>query len=255
VDVLRLNFSHGTHAEHRARFEAIRAIEREVGRPIGVLLDLQGPKLRIGTFGAGPVELQAGERFRLDLDTGHVGDRRRVALPHIEIFAALRPGSELLIDDGCVRLRVLEGSPAHVDTEVLVGGTVSDRKGVNVPDVLLPLSALTPKDLADLDFGLGLGVDWVAMSFVQRPEDVEQLRALVLSAASASGRYPLEAVRMMERISRRTEDDPLHRQALDARAARTCCTSPRRAGRLRQAGCVSGATLPALRARSRPRQT
>ena len=315
VDVFRLNFSHGTHADHHARLDAIRAIERDVGRPIGVLLDLQGPKLRVGTFPDGPIQLAAGDRFRLDLQRELPGDRSRVALPHPEIFAALKPGAELLIDDGRVRLRVLECSDSHADTEVVVGGTVSDRKGVNVPDVVLPLSALTPKDLADLDYGLSLGVDWVALSFVQRPEDIDMARAIVgdragimaklekpaaitcldeivarcdgimvargdlgvelpaeavpaiqkrivrscrragipvivatqmldsmvaapvptraeasdvatavydgadavmLSAESASGRYPVEAVRMMDRIIRNTESDPFHREALDA---------------------------------------
>ncbi len=179
VDVFRLNFSHGTHDDHRRRLEHIRSIERDSGRSIGVLLDLQGPKLRIGTFAAGPEMLETGAAFRLDLDTTTPGDGRRVALPHPEIFAALKPGAALLLDDGRVRLHVEACGEDFAQTTVRVGGQLSERKGVNVPDVVLPLSALTDKDLADLEFGFELGVDWVALSFVQRPDDLRQLRQLV----------------------------------------------------------------------------
>ncbi len=315
ADVFRLNFSHGTHADHRQRLDLIRAIEADLGRPIGVLLDLQGPKLRIGTFAAGPVELAAGATFRLDLDRDRPGDAARVPLPHPEIFAALRPGAELLLDDGRLRLAVQSFGPDHAITRVVVGGKLSDRKGVNVPGVVLPPSALTDKDRADLDFGLALGVDWVALSFVQRAEDIAEVRQLVqgragivaklekpaaiecleailaetdavmvargdlgvelpaeqvpsiqkrvvracrrlgkpvivatqmlesmvgapvptraeasdvataiydgvdavmLSAESASGRYPVESVAMMNRIIAQTEADPHYRAALDA---------------------------------------
>ena len=177
ADVFRLNFSHGTHADHRARFDLIRSIELELRRPIAILLDLQGPKLRIGTFANGPVILQEGACFRLDLDPSP-GDVTRAPLPHPEIFAALRAGTDLLVDDGKVRLRVLECGPDFATTEVIHGGLVSDRKGVNVPAVLLPISAMTAKDRDDLDFGLRLGVDWVALSFVQRPQDVHEVRAI-----------------------------------------------------------------------------
>lgn len=182
ADVFRLNFSHGTHDQHEEKLELIRRVEREAGRPIAVLLDLQGPKLRIGTFAAGPILLAAGASFRLDLDAAP-GDESRVALPHPEIFAALKPESELLIDDGKIRLRVESCGHDVAVTRVLVGGLMSDRKGVNVPDVLLPISALTDKDRRDLDFGLKRGVDWVAMSFVQRPEDMQELREIVRGRA------------------------------------------------------------------------
>ena len=178
ADVFRLNFSHGSHADHAARFEAIRAVERELGRPIGVLMDLQGPKLRVGSLAGGKALLAAGARFRLDLDAA-AGDSARAQLPHPEIFAALHPGAELLLDDGKLRLRVEACGPDYAETTVLVGGVLSDRKGVNVPGVVLPISPLTAKDRADLAFGLELGVDWVALSFVQRPEDVREARALV----------------------------------------------------------------------------
>jgi pyruvate kinase len=179
ADVFRLNFSHGSHADHKQRLDIIRAIERDSGRPIGVLLDLQGPKLRLGAFADGPVTLHAGDSFRLDMDHELLGDRRRAPLPHAEIYAALETGAELLIDDGRVRLRVESFGPEHAETRVVVGGRVSDRKGVNVPGVVLPLSAMTDKDHADLDYGLNLGVDWVALSFVQRPEDIEEIKRIV----------------------------------------------------------------------------
>ncbi|MCY1221701.1 Pyruvate kinase [compost metagenome] len=315
ADVFRLNFSHGSHDDHKQRLHAIRAIEQERGRPIGVLLDLQGPKLRIGTFADGPVQVAAQAPLRLDLDAAVPGTAERVSLPHPEIFAALQPGAELLVDDGRVRLRVERCGADYAETIVVNGGTLSDRKGVNVPGVVLPLSAMTGKDRADLDFGLSLGVDWVALSFVQRAEDIEDIRqivdgragivaklekpaaiqsleaiveasdavmvargdlgvempaeqvpslqkrivracrkagkpvivatqmlesmvaapvptraeasdvataiydgadAVMLSAESASGRYPLEAVRMMDSIITRTESDPHYHEAIQA---------------------------------------
>lgn len=183
ADVFRLNFSHGTHTDHQHRLELIRSIEAEQGRPIGVLLDLQGPKLRVGSFASGPVKLVEGAAFRLDLELATPGDVNRVALPHPEIFAAMHPGAELLLDDGRLRLLVEHCGPDFAETRVLNGGLLSDRKGVNVPGVVLPLSALTAKDRADLDFGLGLGVDWVALSFVQRAADIEEVKAIVQGRA------------------------------------------------------------------------
>jgi len=315
ADVFRLNFSHGTHADHQARLELIRSIEADLDRPIGVLLDLQGPKLRVGTFANGPVTLVEGAPFRLDLDRATPGDATRAPLPHPEIFAALQPGAELLLDDGRLRLLVERCGPDFADTRVVNGGLLSDRKGVNVPGVVLPLSAMTAKDRADLDFGLTLGVDWIALSFVQRAADIEEVKAIVqgragivaklekpaaihslvaildvtdavmvargdlgvempaeqvpaiqkrivracrqrglpvivatqmlesmvsapvptraeasdvataiydgadavmLSAESASGKYPVESVAMMDRIIAQTEADPQYREAIDA---------------------------------------
>src|SRR5215468_3017644 len=182
VDVFRLNFSHGTHKDHHDRFTAIREVESATGRPIGILADLQGPKLRLGSFAEGPVGLEAGEPFRVDLDQ-QPGDRRRAPLPHPEIFEALSPGTELLVDDGKVRLRVETCGAGFADTHCLVGGTLSDRKGVNVPNAVLPLSAVTEKDRADLAFALEHGADWIAFSFVQRPDDVAEGRKLVAGRA------------------------------------------------------------------------
>jgi pyruvate kinase len=183
ADVFRLNFSHGTHADHKQRLELIRAIESDLGRPIGVLLDLQGPKLRVGTFAEGPVKLVEGAPFRLDLQRDRPGDSTRAPLPHPEIFAALKPGADLLLDDGRLRLRVEASGPDFADTQVVNGGPLSDRKGVNVPGVVLPLSAMTEKDRSDLDYGLRLGVDWVAVSFVQRPEDIVEVKRIVQGRA------------------------------------------------------------------------
>lgn len=315
ADVFRLNFSHGTHEDHRARYDTIREIGRDLGRPIGILMDLQGPKLRIGTFAAGPVMLLAGAAFRLDLDRDLPGSIERVALPHPEIFAALAEGTELLLDDGRIRLRVERFTERYAETRVLTGGLLSERKGVNVPGVTLPISAMTAKDRSDLDFGLALGVDWIALSFVQRPEDIAEVQAIVqgragivaklekpaainhldaivaaadavmvargdlgvelpaehvpaiqkrivrscrrqgkpvivatqmlesminapvptraeasdvataiydgadavmLSAESAAGQYPVEAVRMMDRIVAETESDPYYRETIEA---------------------------------------
>ncbi len=314
ADVFRLNFSHGAHEDHKARYDAIRAVEEKADRPIGVLMDLQGPKLRVGTFANGPVDLKTGGTFRFDLDAAK-GDAKRAQLPHPEIFAAIKAGTNLLLDDGKLRLRVKKCGADFAECEIVVGGKLSDRKGVNVPDVVLPLSPLTKKDRADLRYGLDLGVDWVAMSFVQRPEDVAELRKLIggrakliaklekpsaidhldeivdlsdavmvargdlgvemppedvpaiqkqiiaagrksgkpvvvatqmldsmvhspaptraeasdvatavydgadavmLSAESASGEYPVEAVAMMDRIIARVERDPAYRRILDA---------------------------------------
>jgi pyruvate kinase len=178
ADVFRFNLSHGSHADHRRRYELVRQVEAEMGRPIGVLVDLQGPKLRVGAFRNGGVDLVAGARFRLDLSSTP-GDETRAPLPHPEVLAALRPGAELLLDDGRIRLRVETAAPDHAETIIVTGGRLSDRKGVNLPDVVLGVSPLTDKDRADLQFGLELGTDWIALSFVQRPEDVSEARRLI----------------------------------------------------------------------------
>ncbi|MDF1750866.1 MAG: pyruvate kinase [Alphaproteobacteria bacterium] len=182
VDVFRLNFSHGAHEEHKARLDIIRGLEQKFARPIAVMMDLQGPKLRIGTFKDGPIELVEDTTFRLDLDA-QPGDINRVTLPHPEIFQALERDAELLLDDGRIRLVVTSCGPDFAECNVAVGGPLSERKGVNVPGVLLPLSPLTEKDLIDLKYGLSLGVDWVALSFVQRAEDIEEARALIKGQA------------------------------------------------------------------------
>src|SRR3990170_7338240 len=152
VDVFRLNFSHGTQDDHRRSYEILRRLEADLGRPIGVLMDLQGPKLRIGSFADGPATLKAGDKFRLDLSDAP-GDARRAPLPHPEVLGALKPGIDLLLDDGRLRLRVESCGPDFAETVVVAGGHLSDRKGVNVPEVVLPLSPLTEKDRRDLPGG------------------------------------------------------------------------------------------------------
>ncbi len=178
ADVFRLNFSHGTHEDHATRFAMIRELEDRFDRPVGVLADVQGPKLRVGQFGGGRVHLQSGQGFRLDLNPTP-GNANRVNLPHPEIIAAAGIGATLLMDDGKLRVRVTRKREDALETEVVVGGPLSDRKGVNVPDVVLPIPALTAKDRADLAFALDHGASYIGLSFVQRPEDVIEAKRLV----------------------------------------------------------------------------
>ncbi|MGR3490999.1 MAG: pyruvate kinase [Shimia sp.] len=177
ADVFRLNMSHGSHEEIAERHGIIRTVEKDLGSPIAILADLQGPKLRVGVFAKGEEELEQGAAFRMDLSEAE-GDATRVQLPHPEIFQALEPGKTLLVNDGKIRLRVVTCGADFAECEVIAGGTISNRKGVNVPDVVLPLKALSEKDRADLEFVCALGVDWLALSFVQRQEDVWEARAL-----------------------------------------------------------------------------
>ncbi len=183
ADVFRLNFSHGTHEDHRARVDLLRALEKEYKHPVAILMDLQGPKLRLGTLAKGPLELAKGQKLRFDLDKAP-GTARRVPLPHPEIFKAARTDGLLLIDDGKVRLRIVSHDDKTIDTVVEVAGTISDRKGVNLPNLVVPLSPMTTKDRRDLDYGLSLGVDWVALSFVQHAHDVAELKKLVAGRAA-----------------------------------------------------------------------
>ena len=178
ADAFRINMSHGEQADKAKLVTHIRALEKAYNRPTTILVDLQGPKLRVGTFAGGKVELKTGAEFRLDTDKT-AGDANRVYLPHPEIFAALEVDARLLLDDGKLVLRVTEIGPDHIKTTVEVGGMLSDRKGLNVPDVVVPIAALTEKDRSDLAFALEQGVDWVAMSFVQRPEDVAEGKKLI----------------------------------------------------------------------------
>ena len=314
ADVFRINMSHTSHERMRELVAAIRAVETEQGRPIGILVDLQGPKLRVGSFAAGPVLLIKGETFMLDADPTP-GDAARVHLPHPEIFVSIKPGNTLLLDDGKVRLVAVEADSSRIVTRVEVGGKLSDRKGVSLPDTTIPFSALAEKDRADLEAALETGVDWIALSFIQRPEDIAEAKkitrgraavmakiekpqavhrldeimdladslmvargdlgvemplekvpgvqkhmtrmgrrtgkpivvatqmlesmitspvptraevsdvataifegadAIMLSAESAAGQYPVEAVATMDRIAQEVEKDPLYRSILDA---------------------------------------
>ncbi len=178
ADVFRFNFSHGSHQDHQARYDIVRKVERDLARPIAVLADLQGPKLRIGQIAEGKVMLATGTEFTLDRDPTP-GTASRVCLPHPELFDAITVGQSLLLDDGKLRLQVLASDGNEIRTRVVNGGMLSDRKGVNVPDAVLPIPVLTEKDRRDLEFALSLGVEWVALSFVQRPEDLHEARVLI----------------------------------------------------------------------------
>ncbi len=183
ADVFRLNFSHGTHAEHMERCEILRKIESEYDRPIGVIADLQGPKIRVNKFSDGKVQLAADSKFVLDSEIKLAGDNSRISISNPEIFPTLEKGAELLLDDGKIKLLVEKNNGSSVQTKVVIGGVLSNHKGINIPDTLLPMSALTKKDRKDLEFSLGLGVDWIALSFVQRPDDVREARKLVAGKA------------------------------------------------------------------------
>lgn len=182
ADVFRLNFSHGSHEDHKARYDILRELEQDSGRPIGILADLQGPKIRIGKFASGEIALREGMALRLDLEEAP-GDETRVRLPHPEVLEALEDYSDILLDDGRVQLKVTGKGKGYVDTQVVAGQKLSDRKGVNLPGVLLKVSPLTEKDRRDLDYALDLGVDWIALSFVQRPEDVAEAKKLIAGRA------------------------------------------------------------------------
>ncbi len=182
ADVFRLNFSHGSHAEHAARLEIIRRVEQENERPIGVIADMQGPKLRIGTFAKGKETLKKNQRFELHLNEVE-GDHTKVTLPHKEIFAAIKPGEDVLVNDGRLRMSVQSNDGKVLVTKILNGGIISDRKGVNVPGTILPINILTKKDRGDLEFAVEQGVEWIALSFVQKPDDIHRAKSLIKGRA------------------------------------------------------------------------
>ena len=184
ADAFRVNMSHGDHQTHAATITAIREVEKALGRPVAVLCDLQGPKLRVGQFRDGKAVIRHSGHFAFDRDPA-LGDENRVCLPHPELFGVLRKGQRLLIDDGKLRLRVIEAGDDRILCSAEVGGVISDRKGVNVPDAVVPIPALTEKDRRDLTFALDQGADWIALSFVQRPEDVAEARKLMGTSQTA----------------------------------------------------------------------
>jgi pyruvate kinase len=198
ADIFRINMSHTPHDKLRELVTTIRSVESSYGRPIGILVDLQGPKLRVGTFADGPVQLNNGQSFVLDSDKTP-GDATRVHLPHPEILAALQPGHALLLDDGKVRLIAEETSPTRAVTRVVIGGKMSDRKGVSLPDTDLPVSAMTPKDRADLDAALNIGVDWIALSFVQRADDVLEAKKIIRGRAAVMSK--IEKPQAIDRLN------------------------------------------------------
>ena len=183
ADVFRINMSHTSQERMRELVGMIRTVERDSGRPIGVLIDLQGPKLRLGTFTGGAVMVKTGDSFVLDSDPAP-GDTTRAYLPHPEIFVTIKPGHTLLIDDGKVRLTVSEAEPKRIVTTVISGTRISDRKGVSLPDTTIPFSALADKDRSDLEAALQVGIDWVALSFIQRPEDIAEAKKITRGRAA-----------------------------------------------------------------------
>jgi pyruvate kinase len=183
ADVFRINMSHTSHTALADLHRTVRALEGEEGRPIGILVDLQGPKIRLGTLPGGSRILKEGEQVRF-VRKVQADDPNDIPIPHPEVFQAMKMRHTLLIDDGRIRLRLLSVKDYYADAIVIVGGEIKDRKGVNLPDTLLPVSAMTPKDRSDLDAALNLGVDWVALSFVQRPDDVADLKKVVSGRAA-----------------------------------------------------------------------
>lgn len=198
ADVFRINMSHTTQDRLRELVGMIRAVERNTGRPAGVLVDLQGPKLRLGTFTDGSAALKAGDTFVLDTEQA-AGDARRAYLPHPEIFAAIKPGHTLLIDDGKVRLTVAEADTRRITARVVVGGKLSDRKGVSLPDTTIPFSSLASKDRSDLEAALEAGIDWVALSFIQRPEDIAEAKKITRGRAAVMAK--IEKPQAVNRLS------------------------------------------------------
>jgi pyruvate kinase len=200
ADVFRINMSHTSHDRMRELVASIRAVETEFGRPIGILTDLQGPKLRLGTFAGGGAMIVKDASFMLDNDP-IPGDATRVQFPHPEVLAAVEPGHTLLLDDGKVRLVAVEHGEAGVITRVVVGGKLSDRKGVSLPDTTVPITALTPKDVSDLEAALDAGTDWVALSFVQRPEDVAEAKKITRGRAAVMAKIEKpQAVHRLDEI-------------------------------------------------------
>ncbi|WP_310533648.1 pyruvate kinase [Novosphingobium sp.] len=202
VDAFRVNMSHGDHPTHAETIANIRAAEKDFGRPIAVLCDLQGPKLRVGQFKDGRTVIRHGSHFTLDRNP-ELGDENRVCLPHPELFAVLEKGQRLLVDDGKIRLRVIRAGADEILCTAEVGGVISDRKGVNVPDAVVPIPALTPKDRRDLAFAVEHGADWIALSFVQRPEDVAEARQLMggMQASGASLMAKIEKPAAIDRLA------------------------------------------------------
>jgi pyruvate kinase len=198
ADVFRINMSHTSPDRMRELVAMIRGVERDTDRPIGILVDLQGPKLRLGTFQGGSATVKIGDTFVLDSDPA-AGDATRAFLPHPEIFAGVEPGHTLLIDDGKVRLTVTAAQPRRMVTRVEVAGKLSDRKGVSLPDSTIPFSALAEKDRTDLEAALDAGIDWVALSFVQRPEDIAEAKKITRGRAAVMAK--IEKPQAVHRLS------------------------------------------------------
>jgi pyruvate kinase len=219
ADAFRVNMSHGEHAVHAETMAAIRGIEKRLGRPIAILADLQGPKLRVGQFKDGQALICHGARFTLDRSDAP-GDETRVQLPHPELFGLMEKGQRLLINDGKIRLLVVRADGDAIECKAEVGGVISDRKGVNVPDAEVPIPALTEKDRRDLAFAMEHGADWIGLSFVQRPEDLAEARRLMggKGALCAKIEKP-SAIRRLAEIVEMADHGRARRPGRRARAA------------------------------------
>ena len=202
ADIFRLNFSHGSHEDHRKRVFHIRQYEKRLGRPIGILGDLQGPKLRIGNFRKPFVILKNNQKFILDLEN-KLGDEKRVLLPHPEIFRSVKKNTRILIDDGKIILNIEKIFSNKIQTEVINGGRISNKKGVNIPDTFIKLSSLTSKDIKDLELCLNLSLDYVALSFVQKAKDLIDLKKYIGDQTSIMAKFekPLAIKRMDDILS------------------------------------------------------
>mgnify|MGYP001229187098 CR=1 FL=1 len=200
ADIFRLNFSHGSHLDHRKRVYHIRQYEKRIGRPIAILGDLQGPKIRIGKFAKQNITLKNSQKFILDLDN-KLGDEKRVFLPHPEIFNSVKKNSKILIDDGKIKLNINKVRPNSIESEVIYGGKISDNKGVNIPESFVKVSPITKKDYLDLELCLDLSLDYVALSFVQKPQDIIKLKKLVGAQTAIMAKFekPL-AIQKMDEI-------------------------------------------------------
>jgi pyruvate kinase len=197
VDVFRINMSHASHDLLKQTVTRIRSVEERLKQPIGILVDLQGPKLRVGKFAEGAVQLAQGATFTLD-SSDVPGTVERVQLPHPEILESVSVGDRLLLDDGKLQLKATRVGGGAIETEVIYGGKLSDKKGVSLPDTLLPVGALTEKDHADLLAGLANEADWIALSFVQRPEDIIDVRKIVQGRAGVMAK--IEKPQAVERL-------------------------------------------------------
>src|SRR5476651_526975 len=205
ADVFRINMSHTSQDRMRELVAMIRGVEKDTGRPIGILVDLQGPKLRLGTFAGGSAMVKNGDSFTLDWNAA-TGDATRAFLPHPEIFVGVAVGHTLLIDDGKVKLTVTKAEPKRITTRVAVGGKLSDRKGVSLPDSTIPFSALTAKDISDLEAALVTGIDWVALSFIQRPEDIAEAKKITRGRAAIMAKIEKpQAVHRLDEILELTD--------------------------------------------------
>jgi pyruvate kinase len=243
VDVFRLNFSHGAHADHAAALQAVRDAEAAIGRPLAALADLQGPKFRLGDFVGGRIDLVRGQILRLDLDPAP-GDAARVQLPHPEVFRVLAPGVSIVLDDGRIHLRVREAGKDFADVEVVSGDALSDHKGVAVPGVTIPVPAMTAKDRADLDFALRIGVDWIALSFVQHAADMADLRKIVNGRAAILAKIEKPAAMDdLEAILDVSDGLMVARVAAAIRASTSSSAPMPCSARIRPGHCGSASTL------------